>query len=179
MLEKDKTTIIKHAMVRNVKDKTVIEVEYGLHYIKGNSSSYFTITGTEYRANSNGERDMRYKDSIQCGAIGEYISKLDKHFIEMEKMHLRDYDGSPMHPIENGLYWLGCTKYEEFNLKNVCDHFMIDEKEAYRLRDIIHAENDRDKQREILKDIIEKSYKKVWEEKAKRVRDYYCLTVTE
>lgn len=169
----DKTTVIKKV---TLKGKSIIEVEYGLEYLKGNDQSYFTITGTEYRANGKGERDRRYtRGCITSGAIGDRIVKRDKYFTDINTMHLRYFDGSPMHPIENGLYWLGCTKYEDFNLEQVCDHFMIDEDEAYKLRDIIHAENDRDKQREILKDIIEKSYKKVWQEKADAVIEFYGL----
>lgn len=169
----EKTTVIKKV---TLKGKSIIEVEYGLEYLKGNDQSYFTITGTEYRANGKGERDRRYtRGCITCGAIGDRIVKRDKYFTDINTMHLRHFDGSPLHPIENGLYWLGCTKWENFNLKQVCDHFMIDENEAYRLRDVIHAENDRDKQREILKDIIEKSYKKVWKEKADAVIKFYGL----
>lgn len=168
----EKTTVIKKVTLTG---KTIIEVKYGLQYLKGNDQSYFFIGGTEYHANSNGEKDKRYKECITSGAIGDRIVKRDKKFADMNKMHLRDFDGTPMHPIENGLYWLGCTEYEDFNLEQVCDHFMIDEKEAYRLRDIIHAENDRDKQREILRDIIEKSYKKVWQEKATEIIKKYGL----
>ena len=168
----EKTTVIKKVTLTG---KTIIEVEYGLEYLKGNDHSYFFITGTEYHANSKGEKDKRYKDRLTCGAIGDKIARRDKKFADINTMHLRSFDGSPMHPVENGLYWLGCTKWEGFNLKQVCDHFMINEDEAYRLRDIIHAENDRDKQREILKDIIEKSYKKVWKEKATEIIKKYGL----
>ena len=58
------TSIIKHANVRNIKDKTVVNVDYGLEYIKGNRDAYFFITGTEYHANKNGERDARYNENI-------------------------------------------------------------------------------------------------------------------
>lgn len=174
-VEQMNTSIIKHSSIRNIKDKSVVDVEYGLEYIKGNKDAYFFITGTEYHANKKGERDARYNDCIQCGAIGEYICTLNKNFEDLNSFHGRYADGSPLYPVENGLYWLGCTKYEDFNLEQVCDHFMIDENEAYRLRDIIHNETDKEKQKEILKNIIDTEYKSKWLAEAKRIRDKYNL----
>lgn len=168
-------SIIKHAKVRNIKDKTVIDVEYGLKYIKGNDDAYFFITGTEYHATKNGERDARRKDCIQCGAIGEYICTLNKNFDDINNFHCREADGSPSYAVENGLVWLGCTKYETFNLKKVCKLFLISEQEAYRLKDIIHSENDDNKKREILQNIIDTEYKSKWLAEAKRIRDKYNL----
>lgn len=174
-VEQMNTSIIKHANVRNIKDKTVVDVEYGLEYIKGNKDAYFFITGTEYHANKNEKRDARYNDCIQCGAIGEYICTLNKDFNDLNSFHNRYADGSPLYPVENGLFWLGCTKYEPFNLKYVCDHFMINEQEAYRLKDIIYSEKDDNKKREILQNIIDTEYKSKWLAEAKRIRDKYNL----
>lgn len=72
----------------------------GLHYIRGNSAPYFTITGETQRA----ERGYWREDSGGC-----LHTEILKHWPELDDlvaMHLSDISGAPMHDGANGWYWM-------------------------------------------------------------------------
>lgn len=96
-------------------------VEGGLHYIKGNSKPYFTITATQLIK----KRNNRFYD-IAGGCLHEEISKVfgDK-FKDLIALHLSDIDGSPSHAVENGAYQLGFSKYQGFDIKKASNHFRL------------------------------------------------------
>lgn len=105
-------------MVYNNNDRLIMKIFGGIHDIKGNSKPYFTITG-------------EMKDC--CGCIHDEIMKYHPEFKDLIDMHLSDIDGIPMHCVENGWYWMGKTKWEPANVKNIARHFRIDEKTAEEL----------------------------------------------
>lgn len=77
----------------------VFRVEGGLHYIKGNSSPYFTLTYTAHR--------VGFPNQCESGGAGDdEILKHFPRFADLAALHLCDINGSPMHAVENGWYWL-------------------------------------------------------------------------
>jgi hypothetical protein len=74
-------------------------VEGGLHYLKGNSAPYFTLTYTKHRK---GFPEQCYSG---CAGHDEILKHFPK-FADLAKMHLSDIDGAPMHAEANGWYAL-------------------------------------------------------------------------
>lgn len=61
-------------------------VEYGMHYIQGNSMPYFAIT-------------------TQGGCMHNEVKKIFPELAELIRYHLVDQNGQPMHYIANAMYW--------------------------------------------------------------------------
>ena len=76
-------------------------VEYGMHYLEGNSLPYFSITASTWRRKSIGGKWR--EDS--CGCLHEVIAKRKKLLAILIQFHLSDQNGLPMHYLENGYYW--------------------------------------------------------------------------
>jgi hypothetical protein len=73
----------------------------GLHYLKGNSAPYFSLT---YEEGITGRRDCE-----ACGAAHREILKHWPDLADLAALHLSDINGEPMHGIANGWYNLaGC-----------------------------------------------------------------------
>jgi hypothetical protein len=78
-----------------------ITAKGGLHYMKGNSKPYFSVTGDIDRKADNG----RWVDDMG-GCIHDEIAKHFPHLVPLIAFHLRDIDGAPMHGGGNGYFWL-------------------------------------------------------------------------
>ena len=124
-----------------------ITVHGGLHYIRGNSAPYFTITADQYRKCGNGRW---VEDSFGC--LHELIERLwPGKFTDLIAMHLSHIDGEPTHSAENGWYfarggtWFGARwldadgpKYGtpatfRDSVRSVMRHFRINRKQAIKL----------------------------------------------
>jgi hypothetical protein len=71
-----------------------------LHRI-GNQSPYFSLTYEEEKAGG------RFESG---GAGHEYILKHWPQLAPIARLHLSDYNGKPMHTVDNGFYWAGGNK---------------------------------------------------------------------
>ena len=76
----------------------ILEVEYGIHYIKANSDAYFAITGTVYKTKTK-------KSFVASGCIHDIIKKNTRDFDDFIALHLSDTDGVPSYAVENGFYY--------------------------------------------------------------------------
>jgi hypothetical protein len=101
-------------------EKYHISVEGGLHYIKGNSAPYFTITADIKRIAKNGRRVWE-----AGGCLHEEILKHFPQFADLVDLHLSDIDGAPTHAEANGAYWLGFSDYQGFDLEKASSHFRM------------------------------------------------------
>lgn len=79
-------------------------VQYGMHYIYGNSQPYFSITGSTYRQSKNTKNKNRWEEDT-AGCLHDLIKKKAKHLAPLIQFHLCDQDGLPMYYLENGYYW--------------------------------------------------------------------------
>jgi hypothetical protein len=77
----------------------VMHVKGGLHYIKGNSAPYFSLTADVHRQ---GFPNQYWSG----GAMHDEILKRFPRFSDLAALHLCDIDGAPMHAAANGLYWI-------------------------------------------------------------------------
>ncbi len=102
----------------------------GLHYIKGNSAPYFSLTYEETTARGRFEA---------CGAGHAEILQRFPRFADLAALHLSDIDGAPMHALENGYYHLGGTHWCGPDLDAVARHFRITTEQAERLGKRIFA----------------------------------------
>lgn len=78
-----------------------IQVKGGLHYIRGNSAPYFSITADIDMSVSGGWRE----DSGGC-CHDEIERRFPGRFTDLIAMHLSDINGAPMHFEGNGWYQL-------------------------------------------------------------------------
>ena len=75
----------------------------GLHYLKGNKTPYFALTGELLDLTIRRSRDEQI---ITCGCMHEELLKHFPDLADLVAMHLSDMDGTPMHAEANGWYWL-------------------------------------------------------------------------
>lgn len=76
----------------------ILEVEYGICYIRGNTDAYFAITGAVYKTKTK-------KSLVIGGCIHDLIKKNTNEFNDFIALHLADSDGVPSHAVENGFYY--------------------------------------------------------------------------
>lgn len=107
------------------------KVTGGLHYIKGNSAPYFSLTYEETTARGRFEA---------CGAGHVEILQRFPRFANLAALHLSDINGAPMHTLENGLYHLGGTRWQGPDFGAVARHFRISEDKARDLAKMIFRE---------------------------------------
>ena len=102
--------------------RLVFKVEGGLHYIKGNSAPYFSLTCSGYDHGSE-----------FGGCDHEIILKHFPKFADLAALHLSDIDGRPSYSEANGWYNLagyfgGDGRYqgERYHVGNSKRHFPIE-----------------------------------------------------
>lgn len=74
----------------------------GLHYLRGNSAPYFSLTMEGGRYNTRAARE----DIDSCGCNHEEILRRWPRFADLAALHLSDINGEPMHAEANGVYHL-------------------------------------------------------------------------
>lgn len=90
---------------------------------------YFSLTGSVY----DGPRaaDSRYRSG---GAIGDNLVQLLPGLAPINRLHLSNINGEPLHAEANGLYFLGnLREAEERHLPRVARHFRIERADAFDL----------------------------------------------
>lgn len=86
-------TIPSHTRAYNL----TLKVCGGLHYLRGNSAPYFSLTADIHRKGH----------PNQCQSVGADHETILKHFpkfADLAALHLSDMDGKPMHAESNGWY---------------------------------------------------------------------------
>lgn len=109
---------------RNNKDRYHITATAKLSWHKGNAKPHFSLTATGQDHGS------------EFG--GCCHNEILKHWPDLKSLadlHLSDVDGTPMHALENGFYWLGGTHWQKPDFKVAANHFRISESEARNLVD--------------------------------------------
>lgn len=81
----------------------------GLHYIRGNSKPYFTLTLESYTRKSNGRL---IEDTF--GIAHDVLVERWPELKPLADLHCADIDGMPMHALDNGWYWLQGS-HEQFH----------------------------------------------------------------
>lgn len=87
----------------------------GLHYIKGNTSPYFSLTGEE---RENGR-------VVSCGCMHEPLLDKWPELADLAALHLSDLNGVPMYAVENGWYFYGGTKWQARDNAALARHLRI------------------------------------------------------
>lgn len=86
---------------KNYKDERW-EIIVSLSDECGNGHEDFSITGSVYEKNA--------KEPYRFGAMGKSIIEIWPEFEIFSRLHLSDFEGSPMYAVENGWYHMGNKK---------------------------------------------------------------------
>lgn len=149
---------------RSVGIKCVVNIQ--LTKFKG-QAPYFSVTGEAYRITGRQGRPPM----LASGCIHDYIQQVTSRFDDVIALHLSDIDGTPMHAVENGLYWLGQNKYQALDTEAAKRHFRCTDSEIIELL----AAYKHGKQAYI--DYIDKHLRPRWQQEAQAVIDKYGLEV--
>lgn len=149
---------------RSVGIKCVVNIQ--LTKFKG-QAPYFSVTGEAYRITGKQGRPPM----LASGCIHDYIQQVTSRFNDVIALHLSDIDGTPMHAVENGLYWLGQNKYQALDTEAAKRHFRCTDSEIIKLL----AAYKHGKQAYI--DYIDKHLRPRWQQEAQAVIDKYGLEV--
>ena len=141
-------------------------VNIALRNFKG-QAPYFSVTGEAYRITGRQGRPPM----LSSGCIHDYIQQVTSRFNDVIALHLSDIDGTPMHAVENGLYWLGQNKYQVLDTEVAKRHFRCTDSEIIELL----AAYKHGKQAYI--DYIDKHLRPRWLQEAQAVIDKYGLEV--
>jgi len=118
--------IATNTWTKELPDRHRIVATAQLVKLAGNERPYFSVTGEILNLRRKGDNQVE-----RSGAIHDEILR---HFPELRPMiacHLADDLGVPMHAIENGLYFLGLTRYPDArNLALFADLWRIGEDTA-------------------------------------------------
>jgi hypothetical protein len=162
----------------------VMVVRAGLHYIKGNSAPYFSLTADVHQTG-------RPERIWAGGCMHEDILRYWPSLADLVPLHGRSLDGKPMHDVSNGLYWLaGCCgglgqqyhggsghygKTPAECLRIAAEHFMVQpaELDSIRLR-LLSAPADQYKP--IVSEFCE-TLRPMWSERAAAAIDRYGLRI--
>jgi hypothetical protein len=131
----------KPAKGPDLKWSKAVELRAGLHYLRGLSAPYFSVTVAYY--------DKRGKD-VGGGPNMETVRKYwPVLYGPVTDLHWSDHNGRPMHVAENGLYFLGFGRYTYANGERygndsspdevTARHFRITIEEVKWLRDHIRG----------------------------------------
>lgn len=150
-------------------DGMAYTIEYGIR------EGRFIATGEGSRILKSGRKSKRIEI---VGRIDEITEKvLGEDFVSFI---LRNIEGKPMYPLENGMYFLGYDSitgkhnlWEDstFNLNAVMNHFLISEEEAMRLHTTLEEMDDADRV-SYVKGYID-ALKPEWKQKADALRKKY------
>lgn len=88
--------------VRDMPDRYRLEARFELVQFAGNKRPHFSITADLLNLRRRG--DNRYE---ACGQLVDDIKEWLPALTPYLPIHLADDDGTPMHAVENGAYWLG------------------------------------------------------------------------
>lgn len=149
---------------RSVGIKCIVNIQ--LTKFKG-QAPYFSVTGEAYRITGRQGRPPM----IASGCIHDYIQQVTSRFDDVIALHLSDIDGTPMHAVENGLYWLGQNKYQALDTEEAKRHFRCTDSEIIELL----AAYKHGKQ--VYIDYIDKHLRPRWRQEAQAVIDKYGLEV--
>jgi hypothetical protein len=133
----------------------------------GNQKPYFSLTGEIWKADLNGSAYGR--DCEACGTLHDEILKAFPGMKDLCDLHLSDNDGVPMYAVENGWYWNGGTKWQEYKRETLASYLRISEDEA----DQLHAEATT---KEIFTEKVE-AMEDRWAREAKAAIEKYGLTI--
>lgn len=127
-------------VVRTSRDdgRSQLVVHFGLHYLRGNASPYFSVTAIEYA----GGRE------IAGGRMRDLVLEKFPELRDIVALYLADLDGAPMHAEENGFWWVQgmlanpatgpvpeqtAKRSAKRCLQNLCEHARVSEQEARRI----------------------------------------------
>lgn len=112
-------------------DRAKLTATATLVHLKGNDRPYFSVTGEVSR----GGRVESY------GHMPDEIARYLPVFVPVIRVHLSDDHGLPMHAEANAFYWMGQTKYQEYDRDALARHLRITPLEADAMQSYCKGDN--------------------------------------
>lgn len=95
----ERSTIIEKPARKIPGSTEYVRPKFGMHWLKGNSRPYFSLTGDILEV-----RHGKYVD-VGGGCCHDSIVAAYPELAELVQFHLVDDDGQPMHYVANATYW--------------------------------------------------------------------------
>jgi hypothetical protein len=108
MVDRSRTPVLDSVHFANDGIASRLVIGGGLHYIRGNSAPYFSLTATLYETRTDSRGRARTED-VAGGCMHEEILQHRPDLADLAALHLSDIDGKPMHAEANGWYDLAGT----------------------------------------------------------------------
>jgi hypothetical protein len=126
------TFIASVTLTKKLPNRYSFSATAQLVHLDGNARPYFSVTGEE--------RNLRRIPENQVEACGAMHNRIVKHFPELTSLvalHLSDDDGTPMHAVANGVYWLGLNTLLPRNLINFARLWRMPVDHAWTINDAV------------------------------------------
>lgn len=131
------------------------------------SRGYFSITGKMYEYTGKAGRPRL----IAAGAVSPDLAKYSRQYKDLCEMHLRNLDGSPMHALANGCYYLDRIVVGETSFRYVAlSHFQVNDDELNTLLSIYKMEG-----RHGVSTYIDNTLRQRWQAHATSIINKYQL----
>lgn len=88
------------------KENYIVVAEVRLDDECKNHVCDWSVTGEMYKCDKEWKRVKSEDEYCVSGAIGDVISKYMPELRGFEDIHLHNYLGQPMYPVENGIHWM-------------------------------------------------------------------------
>ena len=155
-------------------------VKYGIdNRNPGKQPFSFSITATIYR-NASFNTDDRY--FLAGGCLHNEIERYcPGQFSDLIRFHLRHEDGSPMYPVENGMYYVNAAILgkssknhltEEEGKRALAEHLLFSDEETAALLAKIIEHPTEEQRKNFLTSVIEKNRSR-WKAAARRLKTKY------
>lgn len=106
------TTIASRSFSKTLPDGRYVVATAELELIEGNARPYFALHGEEWKSAKHRRNGWERSGLIQAGAMGDELVAIFPELDVVNRLHLADDEGAPMHAEANGWYFYTGESHE-------------------------------------------------------------------